>query len=72
MERVNKIRAFIKERGLTGTQTFSSRNIVGDPMSNIYDADGVQIDYCYGYDYLEIFGLTSQEYQQLSDCLNIY
>ena len=42
---------------------FNTRNIVGDKMVSIYDTDGIQIDYCYGYTYIEIFGLTENEFK---------
>lgn len=43
---------------------FDTRNIVGDRMQCIYSepADGVVVDICYDYDYIEIFGLTEDEF----------
>lgn len=46
---------------------FNCRNTVGDTMENIYDKDGVQIDACWGFDYLEIFGLDDTEFKKLHD-----
>ena len=71
-ERIEKVRKFIGEKNLCNTQTFRTRNTVGDPMETIYEADGITIDYCEGYDYLEIFGLTDEEYQSLCDILDVY
>lgn len=68
---MKKLRQFLINEGYTGTQTFDCRNIVGDPMSNIYDEDGITVDFCYHYDYLEIFGLSDEEYASLSDILDI-
>lgn len=31
-------------------------------MITIYDSNGVVIDYCPDYDYIEIFGLTDDEF----------
>ena len=53
-------------------QTFDCRNIMGDSMSTIYDEDGITVDFCYHYEYLEIFGLSDEEYSSLGDILDIY
>lgn len=71
MDRIEKLRQFLLDEGYEGTQTFRTRNIVGDYMSTIYEEDGITVDYCGGYDYLEIFGLSNEEYQSLSDILDI-
>jgi len=72
MERLNKLRNFLIEKGFKGTQTFDSRSLVGDPTTTIYEADGITVDYCYYYEYLEIFGLSNEEYHGLKDILDIY
>lgn len=46
---------------------FNTRNILGDPMDNIYhDDSGLRIDICYEYSYFEVFGLTEEEFTELS------
>jgi hypothetical protein len=37
----------------------------GDPMSTIWEEDGVTIDICYEYEYFEVFGLTEEEENEL-------
>ena len=71
MNKIEKIKAFIKENGYEGIQTFNCRNTTGDKMENIYFADGVMIDYCPFNHYLEIFGLTEDEWRQLGNILDI-
>lgn len=71
MDRVERLRQFLIDRGFEGTQTFCSRNMVGDPMGTVYDDDGITVDYCHHYEYLEIFGLSNEEYRSLSDILDI-
>jgi len=71
MDRIEKLRQFLVGRGFKGTQTFDTRNIAGDLMTTVYDNDGITVDYCYHYEYLEIFGLSEEEYESLSDILNI-
>lgn len=71
MDKMDKLRQFLTQSGYRGMQTFDCRNTVGDYMNTIYDSDGIQVDICYGWSYLEIFGLTDEEYQSLSDILDI-
>lgn len=66
-ERVKNLVDFFKENPdeIPGCGIFNSRNIVGDSMTTIYDepADRVIVDACYCYDYIEIFGLTDEEFK---------
>ncbi len=70
-ETIKKLRDFIVNGGYKGMQTFDTRNIAGDSMTTIYDEDGITVDFCCYYDYLEIFGLTYEQYKSLSDILDI-
>ena len=67
-ERVQHLVEFFKENRqyVPGCGIFDSRNTAGDPMTTIYDepADGVVVDACYKYDYIEIFGLTDDEFTE--------
>ncbi len=36
-------------------------------MENVYDEDNIQVDYCPNYEYIEIFGLTDEEFEELLD-----
>lgn len=69
MDRISKAVYFLKNEFPKGIQVFNSRNIVGDIMTNIYDDDGISIDYCYSYDYIEVFGVTGVEYKYICDSL---
>lgn len=44
---------------------FFTMNWAGDPMSTIWEEDGVTIDICYEYQYFEVFGLTEEEENEL-------
>ena len=66
-DRLDKAVEFLKEQGLLSWQWFDSRNFVGDYMETIYDKDGITIDVCYGYEYIEIFGLTPEETERFSE-----
>ena len=64
-EKVKKIKEFVEKEGYDGIQTFFTRNIVGDHMVTIYEDEDVTIDFCEGWYYLEIFGLTEEEQKEL-------
>lgn len=70
-ERVKKLIKWVKENGYEGMQTFDCRNIVGDRMETVYEADEITVDYCEGWEYFEIFGLTGEEYESLRGTLDI-
>ncbi len=66
MDRLEKAKEIIKENfSLYDCGLFNTRNLVGDPMSTIYDEDGLTIDVCYRYSYFEVFGLTDKEFEEL-------
>lgn len=71
MDKIEKLREFLINNDYKGMQTFDSRNIVGDPMETVYNEDGITVDECHYYGYLEIFGLTAEEYRGLRDILDI-
>ena len=66
MDRLEKAKEIIKENfSLYDCGLFNTRNLVGDPMSTIYDEDGLTIDVCCRYSYFEVFGLTDKEFEEL-------
>lgn len=46
---------------------FDCRNIIGDPMVVLYDDGKFSVEICYSYSYFEVFGLSEEEFQKLSD-----
>ena len=81
-KRAKRIRKFIKAAlknkkigwGKKRIEMFTTRNITGDTMETIYDDGEIQIDYAPGYNYIEIFGLTEEEYKyvrnEIADALS--
>lgn len=65
-ERVQRLVDFFKKNKhyVPGCGIYNCRGIMGDSMHTIYDepADGIVVDACYNYDYIEIFGLTDDEF----------
>ena len=49
---------------------FDSQNIVGDDMINIFNENGLKIDICLEYEYFEVFGLSSNEFEELKNYYN--
>lgn len=70
--RLNKLKKFLKEKFKKRIQAFDTINTEGDSMETIYDEDGITVDYCYYYEYIEIFGLTDEEYKELEKEKIIY
>lgn len=71
-KRLIKLKKFLKEVFKKSIQAFTTKNIAGDFMVTIYNKDGIQIDYAPGYGYIEIFGLTDEEYEELEKEKIIY
>ena len=70
-ERVQKIIKFFEEHDYdTCGGVFDTRNIAGDRMYNIYNEDNVQIDICYDWEYVEIFGLLDSEFNDVCIALD--
>lgn len=64
---LEKVESFLKEYFNYEVQAFTTRNVVGDTMQTIYNEDGIQIDYCERYDYIEIFGLPLEDFYKLRE-----
>ena len=69
---INKVKKIFKRSAKKNIQAFTTKNIVGDFMVTIYNKDGIQVDYAPGYGYIEIFGLTDEEYEELEKEKIIY
>ena len=54
MNKIDKLKIFLQEN-YPNEQAFNTRNIVGDSMETVYNEDGIMVDYCYNYGYIEIF-----------------
>lgn len=60
------LEGFLRHR-FYGMQAFNTRNFAGDPMITVYDKDGIQVDYCEHYGYIEIFGISKKEFKELQE-----
>lgn len=66
MTKLEKLKKFLQENH-PYAQVFNTRNIAGDYMVTVYCADDIQVDYCADWEYIEIFGLTEEEFDSLLD-----
>lgn len=68
MSKLTKAKEIIKENWKEADcGIFDCRNLIGDPMHTLYCEDGLRIDICYKYAYFEVFGLTYEEFEKLSE-----
>ena len=67
MEAVMK---FLKERFPNGIQMFHTKGWMGDILGTIYNENGITIDYCGEWNYIEIFGLTEDEFKTVNNEVN--
>ena len=62
-DKVKIITSFLISRFPKGIQMFDCHGI--DPVETIYDMDGVEIAWSWYYEYIEVFGLSDEEYDEL-------
>ena len=63
---------FLKNTFPDGIQMFNTRNLVGDSMVTIYDEDNIVVDYCHYWQYIEIFGLSKEQFKIVVEKANGY
>ena len=70
MNKIEKLINFLKENFPDGIQMFNKNDIPG--LDNIYydTANGVLVYYCYEEYYINIFGLTDEEFNQVNIKIN--
>ena len=70
VERVKTVLSMAYEDGEISqypVQAFNTRNTMGDRMVTIYEDDDVMIDWAPDYEYVEIFGLTGEQFNKLME-----
>lgn len=71
MNRLDEVKVIVKSLiPLADCGIFNTRNLVGDHMETVYRKNGVTIDVCMYYSYLEVFGLTCDEFDELKAYYN--
>ena len=67
MSKVEAVSKFLIERFPKGIQMFNCRGI--DPVEIIYNENDVEIYWSWYYEYIEVFGLSNEEYAELETIL---
>lgn len=67
MSRVEAVSAFLSERFPKRIQMFNCRG--KDPVEIIYNENDVKIYWSWYYEYIEVFGLSNEEYAELETIL---
>ena len=70
--KLSKLIEFLKDRFPDGIQAFSTKGIAGDRMVTIYYDGEVEVDYCPYYEYIEIFGLTKEQFEEVCKKANLH
>lgn len=66
-ELLEKVKTIIKEHYNEAEYgIFNTRNTAGDRMTILYEDENVAIGICYLWGYFEIFGLTDEEFQEIT------
>jgi hypothetical protein len=67
MYNFEEVKEFIKKKKYQDKkwQVYNTYNTVGDPTKKVYDKDGVEIRQCSSMGYIEVIGITPEEYATL-------
>ena len=63
MYKLDDIKTFLEESEYKDYFIFNTAGAITDPISKIYDKDGVTIWVCERYEYLEIFGISYDDFK---------
>ena len=61
---INKLKNFL-QKGYPNIQAFNSACLCGDYRICIYHQDGIEVLYAPYYEYIEIYGLEENEFEDL-------
>lgn len=64
-ERIKRLNNYLKEH-YPNTQAFNTANIAGDETKTVYEQDGITVLYATFWDYVEIFGLSTEEFESVT------
>lgn len=68
--RIENLVVFLKENFEKGIQMFDTANIAGDFMVPIYKKDDISVFFAPGYNYIEIFGISDEEFERVEKEVN--
>lgn len=65
-DRFCKLLDFLRNSNLLGKQVFDCKSLVGDERECVYSEDGIRVLVCYYYDYVEVLGISDEEFKAIS------
>lgn len=66
MGKIDKLKKFLQEY-FPNYQAFNNKGFGADSLVTVYDEDGIKVDWCQYYSYIEVFGLTDEQFLNLID-----
>lgn len=63
--RIEKLIDFLKNRFIGGIQMFNTPSIAGDFRVPIYNEDGIKVLLAPYYEYIEIYGISDEEFERV-------
>ena len=63
--RIEKLIKFLKERFEDGIQMFNTPSLVNDFRLPIYSEDEITVLWAPGYEYIEIYGISDEEFERV-------
>ena len=63
--RIEKLIKFLKERFENGIQMFNTPSLVNDFRLPIYSEDEITVLWAPGYEYIEIYGISDEEFERV-------
>ena len=64
---ISNLIKFLEENFPNGIQMFDTKNTAGDYMYRVFHDGDIIVDYAPDYMYIEIFGLTPQQFQAVEN-----
>lgn len=65
-DRFHKLLVFLRNSNLLGMQVFDCESLVGDARECVYSEDGIRVLVCYYWDYVEVLGISDEEFKAIS------
>lgn len=65
-DRFCKLLDFLRNSNLLGMQVFHSESLVNDVRECVYSEDGIRVFVCYYWDYVEVLGISDEEFKAIS------
>lgn len=63
--KIEKLIKFLKERFENGIQMFDTPSLVNDFRLPIYSEDEITVLWAPGYEYIEIYGISDEEFERV-------